>query len=30
MSAPKREKGLFTGAIRTGDTVQIDLNSVSG
>jgi hypothetical protein len=30
MGPPEGEKGVFTGAIRTGDTIQIDLNRVSG
>jgi dihydroxyacid dehydratase/phosphogluconate dehydratase len=30
MGSPEGEKGLFTGAIRTGDTIQIDLDRVLG
>ncbi len=30
MGSPEEEKDFFTGAVRTGDTIQIDLNSVSG
>jgi dihydroxyacid dehydratase/phosphogluconate dehydratase len=30
MGSPEGEKGLFAGAVRTGDTIQIDLNSVLG
>jgi dihydroxyacid dehydratase/phosphogluconate dehydratase len=30
MGSPEGEKGLFTGAVRTGDTIQIDLNRVLG
>jgi hypothetical protein len=30
MGAPKGEKGLFADAVRTGDAIQVDLNSVSG
>ena len=30
MSLPEGEKGFFTGAVRTGDAIQINLNRVSG
>jgi len=30
MSSPEGEKGLLAGAIRAGDTVQIDLDRVLG
>jgi len=30
MGLPEGEKGVFTGAIRTGDTIQIDLDRVLG
>jgi dihydroxyacid dehydratase/phosphogluconate dehydratase len=30
MGSPEGEKGFFTGAIRTGDTVQIDHHRVWG
>jgi dihydroxyacid dehydratase/phosphogluconate dehydratase len=30
MGSPEGEKGLFTGAVHTGDTIQIDLNRVLG
>jgi dihydroxyacid dehydratase/phosphogluconate dehydratase len=30
MGSPEGEQGLFTGAVRAGDTIQIDLNRVSG
>jgi dihydroxyacid dehydratase/phosphogluconate dehydratase len=30
MGSPEGEKGLSTGAVRTGDTIQIDLNRISG
>jgi dihydroxyacid dehydratase/phosphogluconate dehydratase len=30
MGSPEAKKGLFAGAVRTGDAIQIDLDSVSG
>jgi hypothetical protein len=30
MGSPEGEKGFFTGTVYTGDTIKIDLNSVSG
>jgi len=30
MGSPEGEKGSFTDAVRAGDTIQIDLNRVSG
>jgi hypothetical protein len=30
MGLPEGEKGPFTGAVHTGDTIQIDLDGVAG